>query len=69
MNFRVTFAGLPRVTTDLKRAKRNAIVVIDNLVEEMATAINLTSEAEEVLEQILGRATQRVASKLNLTKE
>jgi prefoldin subunit 5 len=51
--FRDTVATLPRLTTAFNKAKKRNIKVIDELVEEITGAINLTSETEKELKRIL----------------
>jgi hypothetical protein len=52
-SFQSTIAKLPRLTTLFNRAKKNTLSVLDELDKEMTSALNLTSEAEKVLEKVL----------------
>jgi hypothetical protein len=45
-----TIATSPRLTTALVKSKKHAVVALDTLLSEMATAINLTSEMEKVIQ-------------------
>lgn len=52
-SLRDTIAKIPRLTTVLNQAKRRMLSVLDKLDEQTATAVNLTSEAEKVLEKVI----------------
>jgi hypothetical protein len=42
----------PRLTTDIARAKRTTISVLDNLAQEIESARSMTSEAIKALEPL-----------------
>lgn len=54
LSFRHIVASIPRATTMLNRAKRRVTSILDRLAAEIATALNLTSEIEKVIDQMLG---------------
>lgn len=51
--FRDSIQALPRVTTKFNRAKRNALSVVNELLDEMSTATNLTTEVEKTMMRII----------------
>lgn len=51
--FRDAVRNLPRITTKFNLAKRNALTVVENFIDEMTTAINLTIEVEKTMKRIL----------------
>ncbi|HEY7534437.1 MAG TPA: hypothetical protein VH878_00645, partial [Thermodesulfobacteriota bacterium] len=52
-SFRTIIATLPRLTTSFNRARRNTLYALEELDREMTSAMNLTSEAEKLLEKVL----------------
>jgi hypothetical protein len=52
-SLRDTIAKIPRLTTVLNQAKGRMLSVLDKFNEQMAAALNLTSEAGKVLEKII----------------
>jgi Domain of unknown function (DUF4062) len=53
LSFRQIIDGLPRATTMLNRAKRRIVDILDKFNEEQATVLNLTSEIEKLIDQML----------------
>lgn len=45
--------NIPRITTKFNRAKRNALSAIENFIDEMTVAINLTIEVERIMRRIV----------------
>lgn len=52
VEFRDSIYTTPRMTTAYNHAKRHALSVMDSLISEMATAVNLSDEAESELKTI-----------------
>lgn len=52
--FRGTIADLPRMTTDLNKAKRGAAAVLDELLAEFENGEVLLSESEKVISALIG---------------
>jgi hypothetical protein len=52
--FRGTIADLPRMTTDLNKAKRGATAVLDELLTEFENGEVLLSESEKVISALIG---------------
>ena len=52
--FRATMAALPRMTTDLNRARRGVTAVLDRLLEEFTNGETLLGEAEEAVRELIG---------------
>jgi hypothetical protein len=48
--FRGSVQSIPRMSRDIIKAKNRTISTLDNLIEEMVTAENLTTETEKTLE-------------------
>lgn len=55
--FRETVAALPRMTTDLNRAKRGVTNAIDQLLDEFSNGQTLLTESEKVIRQLLEQAS------------
>ncbi len=53
-DFRTGVAGLPRMTTDLNRAKRGVAGALSKLLEGLTNGETLSGEAEKVLRELLG---------------
>jgi hypothetical protein len=51
--FREIMAGLPRMTTELNRAKRGATGVLDKLLDEFSNGQTLLGESEKVIRGLL----------------
>lgn len=51
--FRDAIRSLPRITAKFNRAKRNALYVIDEYMDDMAISINITTEVEKTINRII----------------
>ncbi|MDP3480128.1 MAG: DUF4062 domain-containing protein [Desulfoprunum sp.] len=54
--FRTTMAALPRMTTDLNKAKRGATSAVDSLLTEFVNGEVLLTESEKVIRDLLGES-------------
>lgn len=52
-SFRDSIAGIPRVTSDLNKAKRRALSTMASLLREFEIGASHVGELEEPLEQII----------------
>jgi hypothetical protein len=52
-SFRQTIAELPRMTTELNRAKRRVLSIMDKFDAELNTALNLSSELDKTIDQLV----------------
>lgn len=52
-DFRATVIGMPRMTSELNRAKRGVVTALDKLISEFANGETLLSESEKVIRDIL----------------
>jgi len=53
LTFRTTMASTPRATTMYNRAKKRALIILDQLYQEFITALNLTSELEKSIDKLI----------------
>lgn len=56
--FRETVAALPRMTTELNRAKRGVTNMLDSLIAEFTNGETLITESEKVIRDLLGGVAQ-----------
>jgi exonuclease VII small subunit len=54
--FRATMAALPRMTTDLNKAKRGATTALDRLLAEFTNGEVLVTESKKVIRGLLGES-------------
>lgn len=54
--FRATMAAMPRMTTDLNRARRGVTGALDRLLEEFTNGETLLGESEKVVRELLGES-------------
>ena len=52
--FRKSVAGLPKMTTELNRSKRDVTSALDSLISEFANGETLLTESEKVIRDLLG---------------
>lgn len=52
-DFRDTIDNLPRITSDINKAKRKTVNILDNYLDEFDTGLRLTSEAEQIIQGLI----------------
>ena len=51
---RTNVVAMPRMTSELNRAKRGVVTALENLINEFTNGETLLSESEKVVREILG---------------